>query len=83
MNKNFSLQSIPNTLDVNELMEVKGGWSIGPICIPTGSVKCEKGANAVIKCEGHAPAVAVCEGDTSAVTINPTPGDGEIGTVAP
>ena len=48
MNKNFSLQRIPNTLDVNELMEVKGGFNIGPICIPSGSVKCEKGANAVI-----------------------------------
>ncbi|MEZ3598196.1 MAG: hypothetical protein K1V81_03835 [Paramuribaculum sp.] len=82
MNKNFSLQSIPNTLDVNELMEVKGGFTIGPICIPSGSVKCEKGANAVIKCEGS-PAVAVCEGETSAVTVNPTPGDGEIGEVAP
>lgn len=83
MNKNFSLQSIPNTLDVNELMEVKGGFTIGPICIPSGSVKCEKGTQAVIKCEGVAPAVAVCEGDTSAVTINPTPSIGDIGEVAP
>lgn len=81
MKKQFSLEMIPNQLNVNELMEVKGGISTAGIniCIPSGAkVVCDSNTPAKVICKGGG-GIVVCQEGVSAVTVNPTPSDSEIG----
>lgn len=64
----MTIQSIPNTLDVNELMGVKGGFLGLNICIG-GTAKCE-GVVGTAKCEKGVSAVTVLEPQKP---INPDP----------
>lgn len=52
MKTDFSIEMIPSSLDITELMEVKGGISDSPnhICIFRSAVTCEAGSVGVATC---------------------------------
>lgn len=65
----MTIQSIPSTLDVNELMGVKGGFLGIHICFGGSSSTCEGGVGTA-KCEAGVSAVTVI---TPQKPVNPDP----------
>lgn len=65
MNNLTLINTIPSTLDITELMEVKGGISdtVNNICIFKSAVN---------ECKGDYPAVVVCKGDYPAIANCPS-----------
>lgn len=62
MKKIIAIREIPNTLDVNELMGIKGGLTVA------GNNLCIGGS--AVKCDGS-PAVAICQPGSAAVITTP------------
>lgn len=81
MKKLTSLKMIPSTLDIRELMEVKGGISdsVNDICIFKSAVtECQGSTPAVVECKNETPAIAVCPSGAAVVICDhgsavPTP----------
>ena len=67
----MSLSAIPNSLDIRELMEVKGGQSGNEniVCVGVSAVSCSQGTSAIVSCAPGVSAIAYCSPGSSAVTI--------------